>query len=136
MLRSVSLACVAAAGPAFAGCPPPHYLSPPKIIDLPYPEARNALIKAGFQPLLDWARMQHDYHIPEEAWIAETGYFEVQACSNLDKRACRANFVDGYRNLFRVVTEIEPSGRGSKVTDALFVCGTEAAHVFGPELYE
>lgn len=128
MLRTMIIA-ILVAGPAWAGCPPKNYLSIPKIIGLPYPAARATLMEAGFQPLLDWDRMQHGYNLAVEAWIAETTYFEVQACSNMGAGACRANFVDNHRNLLRIVTE-NPSGRGSNVTDAFFVCGREAANVF------
>lgn len=128
----ILLGATVLAGPAWAGCPPKKYASIPRVIDLPYPVARAKLIEAGFQPLLDWDRMQHDYNMPVEAWIAESSYFEVQACSNMGAGQCRANFVDNFRNLLRIVTE-DPSGLGSKVTDALFVCGVEAANVFPRE---
>jgi hypothetical protein len=129
MLRMMVVAMLLT-GPAWAGCPPKDYLSIPKVIGLKYPEARAALMKAGFQPLLDWERMRHDYKMEAEAWIAETAYFEVQACSNMESGACRANFVDNYRNLLRIVTE-NPAGAGHQVAHALFVCGSEAANVFG-----
>ena len=48
---------------------------------------------------LDWGRMQRDYTAEAEKWIAETGYFEVQACSGDAQVACRAHFVDKYRSL-------------------------------------
>jgi hypothetical protein len=118
-------------GPAWAGCPPKNYLAVPKVIGLPYSAARTALMKAGFQPLLDWNRMQHEYSLAAEAWIAETNYFEVQACSNMGTGSCRANFVDKHRNLLRIETE-DPSGLGQGVTDAFFVCGVKAANVFWP----
>jgi hypothetical protein len=125
----ILLTAATLAGPAMAGCPPKNYLSIPRIIGLPYADARSKLVEAGFQPLLDWARMQHAYDMPAEAWIAEARYFEVQVCSNMGRGECRANFADSYRNLLRIVTE-NPSGLGSKVTDALFVCGFEARNIF------
>ena len=128
LLRTLILATLVT-GPVWAGClHDKSYQSVPKIIGLPYPAARAWLIEAGFQPLLDWDRMQRDYTLAAEEWIAETGYFEVQACSNTGAGACRAHFVDNYRNLFRIVTD--PYGSGSKVTDAFFVCGADAANVF------
>lgn len=128
MLRLAILACVVASvGPAWGGCPPPKYLSVPKIIDLAYSNARTELIRAGFQPLLDWGRMQHGYDKPSETWISETHSFEVQGCSG----ECRANFVDTYRNLLRVTTGSDPAG-APKVADAYFVCGIEAASIFLP----
>jgi hypothetical protein len=130
MLRAM-IVLMLASGPAWAGCPPKNYSSVPKVIGLPYAAARATLISAGFQPLLDWQRMQSDYKLAAEAWIAETSFFEVQACSNMDTGACRANFVDNHRNLLRITTE-NPSGSGSTVTDAIFVCGLEAANVFWP----
>ena len=77
------------------------------VIDLSYPKARTALIEAGFQPLIDWDRMQHDYDLAE-AWIDHANYFEIQACSNTSAGPCRGNFVDSYRNLLRIITE-DPS---------------------------
>lgn len=130
MLRIMIIA-IFVTGPAWAGCPPKNYLSIPKVVGLPYPTARATLMEAGFQPLLDWNRMQHDYNLATEAWIAETTYFEVQACSNMGTGVCRANFVDKHRNLLRIVTE-DPSGHGPDVTDAFFVCGIAAANVFWP----
>ena len=65
ILKLVLLIATMLAGPAWAGCAPKKYLSIPKVIDLPYPKARTALIEAGFQPLLDWDRMQHDYDLAE-----------------------------------------------------------------------
>jgi hypothetical protein len=118
---------------AWAGCPSTAkgYQSVPKVIGLPYPAARAWLTQTGFQPLLDWTRMQHDYALPSEEWIGQTGYFEVQACSDASTAACRAHFVDNYRNLLRIVAD--PYGSGSAVTDAFFVCGAEAATVFSAQ---
>ena len=130
MLLRMMLLMMFVCGPAWAGCPSQKYLSIPKVIDLPYPKARASLIEAGFQPLLDWGRMQHDYDLAE-AWIDHANYFEIQACSNTSAGPCRGNFVDSYRNLLRIITE-DPSGSGPKVTDAFFVCGPDAANVFGP----
>ena len=130
ILKLILLIATMLAGPAWAGCPQQNYLSIPKVIDLPYPKARTSLIAAGFQPLLDWGRMQHDYDLAE-AWIDHTNYFEVQGCSNTGLGPCRANFVDYYRNLLRIIIE-DPSGDGPKVTDAFFVCGADAANVFRP----
>ena len=130
ILKLVFLIATMLAGPAWAGCPKNKYLSIPKVIDLSYPKARTALIEAGFQPLIDWDRMQHDYDLAE-AWIDHANYFEIQACSNTSAGPCRGNFVDSYRNLLRIITE-NPSGNGPKVTDAFFVCGPDAANVFGP----
>ena len=131
MMLRVMIVAILVTGPAWAGCPPSKkdYVAIPKVIGLSYPAARITLIEAGFQPLLDWNRMQHDYSATVEAWIAETTYFEVQVCSNMGKGTCRANFVDKHRNLLRIVTE-DPSGHGSEVTDAHFVCGKEAANIF------
>ena len=127
LLIIASLGC----GPAWAGCPPSKgYQSVPRIIGLPYPAARAWLTEVGFQPLLDWGRMQRDYTAEAEKWIAETGYFEVQACSGDAQVACRAHFVDKYRNLFRIVAD--PYESGWEVTDAFFVCGSDAATVFQP----
>ena len=130
ILSPILLAAMMVAEPAWAGCVSQKYLSLPKIIDLPYPKARISLIKAGFQPLLDWGRMQRDYELAE-AWIDHTNYFEVQGCSSTGLGLCRANFVDYYRNLLRIVIE-DPSGAGPKVTDVFFVCGADAANVFQP----
>lgn len=130
MLRIMIIA-IFVAGPAWAGCPPKDYVSVPKVIGLPYPTARANLIEAGFQPLLDWSRMQKEYNLAGETWIAETNSFEVQACPNTGTRACIANFVDKHRNLLRIVTE-DPSGNEPDVADAFFVCGIEAANVFLP----
>ena len=60
LLRTLIFATLVA-GPVWAGCPPnKSYQSVPKVIGLPYPAARAWLIEAGFQPLLDWDRMQQD----------------------------------------------------------------------------
>jgi hypothetical protein len=132
LLRTLILALFVC-GPAWAGCPSTAkgYQSVPKVIGLPYPAARAWLMQTGFQPLLDWTRMQHDYALPSEEWIGQTGYFEVQACSDASTAACRAHFVDNYRNLLRIVAD--PYGSGSAVTDAFFVCGAEAATVFSAQ---
>ena len=128
LLRTLIFATLVA-GPVWAGCPPnKSYQSVPKVIGLPYPAARAWLIEAGFQPLLDWDRMQQDYSLAAEEWIAAAGYFEVQACSNTGAEACRAHFVDNHRNLLRIGTD--PYGSGSKVTDASFICGADAANIF------
>jgi hypothetical protein len=132
VLRLAIFICVVAStAPAWAGCPPSQYLSVPRIIDLAYANARSALIDAGFQPLLDWNRMQRDYDMPAQAWIAETHFFEVQGCSGSGAGECRANFADIYRNLLRVTIGTDSAG-APKVTDAFFVCGTDAANVFDP----
>jgi hypothetical protein len=131
MLRTIMIVVLMlAANPTWAGCPPKDYNAPPKVIGLPYPAARASLIGARFQPLLDWERMQHDYGLAAEAWIAETSYFEVQACSNMGAGECRAHFVDDHRNLFRIMTK--DSETGPMVADAFFVCGREAAKIFWP----
>lgn len=129
LLRTLIVATLVT-GPAWAGClHDKSYQTVPKIIGLPYPAARAWLIVAGFQPLLDWDRMQHDYALADEEWIAETGYFEVQACSKTGAViSCRAHFVDNHRNLLKIVSDAY--GAGSKVTDASFVCGADAANVF------
>ena len=88
ILTPVLLIATMLAGPAWAGCPKNKYLSIPKVIDLSYPKARTALIEAGFQPLIDWDRMQHDYDLAE-AWIDHANYFEIQACSNTSAGPCR-----------------------------------------------
>src|SRR5262245_30499026 len=117
MLRAIMVvALMLAIDPAWAGCPPKDYKAPPEVIGLSYPAARASLIGARFQPLLDWERMQNDYSLDAEAWIAEMSYFEVQACSNMGARECRAHFVDDHRNLFRIMTE--DSGTGPVVADA------------------
>jgi hypothetical protein len=131
MLRAIVILMLLSA-PASAGCPPKNYDSLPRVIGLPYSAARATLIWAGFQPLLDWDRMQSDYSLPEEAWIAETGYFEIQACSNMGAGECRANFADTHRNLLRIVTKKGLSGGAPTVADATFVCGIEAAKIFWP----
>ena len=89
MLRSAALASVLVACPAWAGCPRKNFTSMPRIIDLPYLAARAVLKDAGFQPLLDWDRMQKGYDTPAEEWIDQAHYFEVQACSDNGRRMPR-----------------------------------------------
>ena len=131
MLRPIIFACILSVGPAWAGCPKHEFTSIPKIIGLAYPIARMTLLDGGFQPLLDWSRMQRGYDMPAETWIADKRYFEVQACLDEGEGNCKANFVDKYRNLLRVTAKSDPTV-GWKVTDALFVCGSEASNIFAP----
>ncbi len=128
-LRTIVAAIALTTSQAWAGeCASPmaHAAVPAEVTGQPYSAARSTLVAAGWQPLLDWNRMQHEYDLAE-GWIAETGYFEVSGCSNTGMGYCAASFVDINRNLLRVITTDQD---GPIVSSARVICDPKPSDAF------
>jgi hypothetical protein len=81
-----------AATPAMAACDPGRAPPVPVIKNLPYAQARTAILAAGWQPVPGRA---HNDMSSNETTFRERGYTEVQFCRLTDTSPCRFTFSAG-----------------------------------------
>ncbi|WP_395451208.1 hypothetical protein ACHMW7_16280 [Aminobacter sp. UC22_36] len=124
-MRYAAIILAILTGPAWADCAPKSNPVIPSVLEQPYPEARGKLIAAGWQPFLDQNQISNPNPPPfAEEWIAETGFFEVEACSGTGRGFCKAVFVDKNKNWLRVITA-EGAEDEHVVDSTSLVCGPD-----------
>lgn len=126
MLRAVLVVfMIAIAGVASADdkCVPTRHIDIPAIAEVVYPVAREALLKAGWQPAINYDKRRSGEYEVAEKWAANAGYYEVESCAGTGVAPCRFNFTDVYGSHLAVITEGEViDGSQAYVRSFFFVC--------------
>lgn len=116
MPRSTTIAltviAVLVANTSFAHCPVVQHADVPALTELNYHDARDLLLKAGWQPVTsihynDTENADIRYGNGKIFW--DKGYSEIESCAGTGLGQCLFNFSDIYGNSLKVVTIGEES---------------------------
>lgn len=112
IMTTVVLATIFITNNSFAHCPVSKHTEVPVITELTYHDARDLLLKAGWQPVqtIHYNDIENsDISYGNSALFWNKGYTELESCAGTGLAPCLFDFADIYGNHLKVVTLGEES---------------------------